>query len=234
MNDNSPARTLSRETNLQFVGRLSMSMDMAGWPAVKADAGQRLFSTGDPVLRLPLIERGTIDAVEHQLADDGNPVVIVSWGEGELVMLSQLFAHEPSMIDLVASESVRLRWLPIVEIEKALLVDQDLLVLLVRFLAMRLREVQERERGWLARDVHGRVCRALVRIVRAMPSPDDKRVEIAATHEVLATRCGVSRPRLSRELKRLEEDGLLRLGRGTIEILDRDAFLAAAPNRRAE
>ena len=38
--------------------------------------------------------------------------------------------------------------------------------------------------------------------------------------EQLATRCGVSRPKASTALKRLERAGQLRLERGAIEVLD--------------
>jgi CRP-like cAMP-binding protein len=43
---------------------------------------------------------------------------------------------------------------------------------------------------------------------------------VPATHEHLAMRCGVSRPKLSNELKQLENAGILRLNRGAIEILN--------------
>jgi CRP-like cAMP-binding protein len=51
---------------------------------------------------------------------------------------------------------------------------------------------------------------------------------IVATHEDLAARCGVSRPKVSGELKRLEKAGWLRLDRGAIEILDLDGILRRA------
>jgi CRP-like cAMP-binding protein len=50
---------------------------------------------------------------------------------------------------------------------------------------------------------------------------------IAVTHDKLAARCGLSRPKLSQELKRLELAGTLRLHRGAIEIVDRRAFAYA-------
>lgn len=50
------------------------------------------------------------------------------------------------------------------------------------------------------------------------------RVLIAATHEHLAARCGVSRPKMSRELKQLERSGRLKLLRGSVEVLAPESF----------
>jgi CRP-like cAMP-binding protein len=84
--------------------------------------------------------------------------------------------------------------------------------------------VQSREHTWLESGVHERVCASLARIIDGLTPPASGDLVITATHESLAARCGVSRPRLSRELKQLEESGRLRLRRGTIEVLDRAWF----------
>jgi len=227
MPHDSPARTASRELNLKLVEGLSGMLDVAALPIVNLPAGRELVRTGEALQRLPLIVSGTADAV-YQMTDEGNAVVPVSWGPGELAMVSYLFSRQPPGVDVVAREAVALRWLPIEEVERCLLGSHASVVLLVRFLAQRLREVQARERAWLERGVHERVCASLARIALAMPAGGDGRVMIAATHESLAERCGVSRPRLSKELKSLEEAGRLRLGRGTVEIVDVAWFQNAA------
>jgi CRP/FNR family transcriptional regulator len=76
--------------------------------------------------------------------------------------------------------------------------------------------------------VHARVCATLVRMAAEGPADGaDGRPRLATTHEQLAVRCGVSRPKVSTALKRLERSGRLRLGRGAIEILDLPALQAA-------
>ena len=49
---------------------------------------------------------------------------------------------------------------------------------------------------------------------------------VHATHEELAARCGVSRPKLTTELKRLEAQGLIRRGRGALDILSLPSSLS--------
>ena len=220
MNHDNPGRTASRELNLKLVNKLSQCLDLTAFPAVKLGVGTRLSYSGDTVTRIPLLVSGAADASMHQMTDGGTQVLLVSWGAGEIMLLSYLFTREALTADIEVTENTVCRWLPIEVVEECLLGNQELLVLLVRFLALRLREVQARERSWLERGVHERVCATLARIVKAMPRRSEGGVMLAATHESLAARCGVSRPRLSKELKELEDAGLVRLGRGTIEITD--------------
>jgi CRP-like cAMP-binding protein len=218
-------RTFSRRLNLDLVDALGRRIDFNAYPSAGFASGQAILMTGDKVDRLPLVVEGSLDAVLRQMTDDGNTVMPVSWADGELAMTSMLFSRDPLGVDVVAAEDCRLRWIPMTTIEQAMHGDADLLVLVVRFLAQRLREVQDRERAWLERGVHERVVATLVRIAWAA-TPENGRVIVTTTHENLAARCGVSRSRLSGELKRLEDRGLVNLGRGSIEVVDR-ARLAA-------
>lgn len=224
MRDVNQARRASRQINLELVRGLGTLMDLDARPPVTLAAGQLLIRKGDIVQRLPLVVDGAIDALIHQSAEDGNAVVPVSWGAGELAMLSYLYTNDPCTVDIVAARDTVCRWLPIDEVEQSLARNRELLVMLVRFLTQRLRDVQARERSWLERGVHERVCGSIARLVAGRPRNEAGRVVIDETHESLAARCGVSRPRLSKELKRLEDEARLQLGRGVIEIVDLDWF----------
>jgi CRP-like cAMP-binding protein len=226
-NQETPSPVGSRALNLAWVAILSQKLELAAWSLTKKSAGGRLAAVGDTVLQLPLIVSGSVDAVIRQSADDGNEVVPVSWDAGELVLMSQLFSREPCGVDLVVTDDLVFRWLPIADIERCLLQSQELLIQFVHYLTQRLREVQSRERAWLERGVHERVCASLARIARATPPDAQGVIVIAGTHETLAGRCAVSRPRLSGELKQLEDAGRLKLSRGAIEIIDVDWFSAA-------
>lgn len=193
----------------------------------RAAAGAVLCRAGDRPLRLPLVIDGRLDAVLH-LGAQGLQVIPTTFAAGEMAMLSVLFTRQPLRADLVAAEASTLRWLPLPAIEQTLLRDGELLVMLVRFLAQRLREAQLRERVWLERGVHARVCATLARLARAQPAEHGQPMAVVATHEQLSMRCGVSRPKLSHELKRLEKAGTLRLRRGAIDVLDLRALDAWA------
>lgn len=216
------SRALSRALALA----LHEPLRMAQRPVVSAPAGTLLLHSGEPVHRLPLLISGRIDTVMHLRSAQDPPVLPVSFVAGELVLLSQLFCDRPSIVDLVAGEPVRLCWVPLREIEEVLLRDHAALVLLVRFLGQRLREVQMREKTWIERGAQERVSALLARLAAQQAPQADGARAISATHEELAARCGVSRPKTSLALKRLEQAGLLRLTRGRIDVVDIDALLA--------
>jgi CRP-like cAMP-binding protein len=215
-------RTDSRHLSRLLAQRLDMRLGLSHRPLQQASSGTLLITLGERVSRLPFIVHGRIDSVLHLLGAEGGRVLPVSWEAGEVVLLSYLFTQQPSTVDLVAGSDLAVRWAPVADIEAALLADQELLVLLVRFLAQRLREVQVRERAWVERGVHERVSATLKRLASLAPRDDAGHPVIIATHEELAERSGVSRPKLSQALKRLEHAGRLRLERRAIRIIDLD------------
>ena len=221
-----PAPTRSRALSQRLASGLLARLDLARYPVQRVDRGRWLRRADQRLDALPYIERGRLDAV-LQLGDEGTQVIPVTFVDGEIALLSALFSDEPLYGELVAASELSLRWLLIRDVEGELLQDKDLLVLLVRFLAQRLREVRARERGWLERGVHGRVCAGLARVALETPPSPGRPWLIPATHEHLAMRCGVSRPKLSHALKQLEGAGVLRLNRGVIELLDYAALSSA-------
>lgn len=217
----------SKALNRAMVTALAGRLDMDAYALHRPTAGQMLSAAGALSQQLPLVVSGTVDAVLH-VGNQGNLVIPISFESGELAMVSTLFSEQTGHADLVAGQGVTIRWIPVPDIERCLLEHRELLVLLVRFLAQRLREVQLRERGWLERGVSERVCAAIARAMHQLPARADGRRMLQTTHEHLAARSGVSRPKLSLQLKRLEADGLLRLHRGAIEILQPGYFDARA------
>jgi CRP-like cAMP-binding protein len=220
----SPARTQERKESRAISRRLAEAflhrLGLAEAAVQQVSEGVTVLRAGEPVDRLPMVVSGRLDSVLHLQGDDGSFIIPVSFGAGEVVFLSQLFSRQPSFVDVVVGESAALRWLPVADLERLLLADAELMVELVRFLVQRLREVQSRERAWLERGVHERVCATLARLAHQHARGPDGTVSIAATHEELSARSGVSRPKLSQELKRLEMAGRLKLDRGSIRIID--------------
>jgi CRP-like cAMP-binding protein len=227
MSFDSSEKALSRALSQQLATELLAHLNLSRYPPVVAEGGQWLRGADQRLDALPYIESGRLNVVV-QLNDEGAQVIPVTFVQGEIALLSVLFSDEPIFGDLVAAEALRIRWLPIRDVEAILLQHKDLLVLLVHFLAQRLREVRARERGWLERGVQGRVRAGLARIaLETRPAPGMPWL-VPVTHEHLAMRCGVSRPKLSNELKHLENAGTVRLNRGAIEILNYPALTSVS------
>ena len=217
--------TESHQWSRRLGQALGARLSAGSLATVHVPAGKTLLPAGQPITRLPLLLSGRLDCVLPLQDGEASSLIPISFEAGEIAMLSQLFCNVPVWVDVVAAQDSELRWLPVAELEKLLEADPTLLLMLTRFLAHRLRDVQIRERSWVERSVHHRVRMQLMRLAQKTAPDTDGRHIIHATHEELAARCGVSRPKLTLELKQLEAQGLIRRGRGFIEILKLDTGL---------
>jgi CRP-like cAMP-binding protein len=208
----------------QLAQALAQPVDLKQRPRHSVSVGQSLIKTSDVVARLPFVMSGRLNAVVHIPGKQGGQIVPIAFGAGEIAVLSYLFNRLPSGIDLVAALASTIQWIPVEDIEKALLHDPQLMVLLVRFLGLRLREVQARERASFARSVPARLSASLSRALMDLPARPDGRLLIQATHDQLAASCGVSRPKTSLALKKMERDGIVKLGRKWVEVLNPKAL----------
>ncbi len=218
----------SRQLGRKFANALAQPLAFKSRPLHRFDSGVSLCKAGDRVTQLPFVMSGRLDAVVHVPGIQGGQIVPISFRAGEMAFLSYLFNQLPSGSDLVVGEPSTIQWLPLKDIEACLLIDQGLLLMLVRFLGQRLREVQARERSWAARGVQHRLCAGLARMAADLPSRSDRRTVVVATHEQIAASCGISRPKASIALKALEGDGVLKLGRGWIEVLHLQGLIERA------
>lgn len=78
----------------------------------------------------------------------------------------------------------------------------------------RLKNVIFRVEDLMFESIEARLARALLGL--------DKEGKENVTHQELAVELGTAREVVSRHLKRFEEDGLIRLGRGQVVVMDRD------------
>ena len=207
---------------------LAMPLALSSRALHRFAAGATLCKSGDHVTQLPFVMSGRLDAIVHVAGTQGGQIVPISFGAGEVAFLSYLFNQLPSGVDLVAGEPTAIKWVPVAEIETSLLKDPALLIMLVRFLGQRLREVQARERAWAARGVQPRLCAGLSRMLTDLPKREDGRLVVEMTHEQLAARCGISRPKASIALKALERAGWVVLGHRSIEVLEPSALAKLA------
>jgi CRP/FNR family transcriptional regulator len=212
----------------QLAQALAQPVDLKHRPRHRVPVGQTLIKTSDEVARLPFVMSGRLNAVVHIPGKQGGQIVPIAFSAGEIALLSYLFNRLPSGSDLVVAQSAMIQWIPVEDMETALLQDPHLMVLLVKFLGLRLREVQARERAGFARSVPARLSASLSRILMVLPSRPDGRLLIQSTHEQLAASCGVSRPKTSLALKKMEREGVLKLGRKWVEVLNASALQALA------
>jgi len=177
---------------------------------VRLPAGQAVCQAGAQCAHLPLVLDGT--ARVYQLGENGREITLYRVHPGESCLLSArpfpAFAVCESAVEAVVVQpaSVR-RWLGSCEPWREYLFG---------LIAGRLVEVFGVLDAVLFQRLDQRLIDHLLRLAESLDAS-----EIQATHQMLAAELGSSREVISRVLKGLEEQGLLRVRRGQIELLDR-------------
>jgi len=90
---------------------------------------------------------------------------------------------------------------------------------LLALLASQVRMLATRVRELTTFDVRHRIYSELIRLAHSQPGVEEAKITPPPTHAELAARVGTHREAVTRELKRLERDGLIERRRGAIVLL---------------
>jgi len=179
---------------------------------------QVLFRHGDPATELFVVDRGRI-AVAQRSGDGRESVVAVLEG-GSLVGEMPLFDDAPRSADaraLTDSDVVALGYEPVRAVLRA---QPEVLWVIVRLLAARLRETNEALADAVFLDVPARTAKRVLEL-----AGDRERFSLPVTQEELAAMVGASRERVNKALSLFLRLGWLSLeGRNRYRILDRQAL----------
>lgn len=196
----------------------------AGGPREYA-AGEVIFHQGDPCDALFLLRGGSVAV--HVLTPDGDDVTIGllvapdAFGEVGLIRTDH---HHTATV--VALEPVRALTVVAPRFHELRREHPDLTEWLLHTLTARLERMSTLFAEALFLDADHRVVRRLLDCHLAMGSESDGALPLR--QEDVAAMAGVSRPTANRVLRRLEADGVVRLGRRHIEVLDVAALAIAA------
>ncbi len=175
--------------------------------------GERVFGQGDPADALHLVETGRVAISSRTPDGDVATFAVLGQGEcfGELALVlpdrrrtAEVVAVEPTIT--LALDAQRFRALR----ERHPVVDR----VLVEVLAAQVDRLSEHLVEALHVPAEQRVLRRLVHLSCAGDV-------VRLTQEQLAGLAGTSRPTVNRVLRQAEREGLLRLGRGSVRVLDR-------------
>jgi CRP-like cAMP-binding protein len=182
------------------------------------ERNQLLFSQGDPSSELFVVQRGRIAIATH--APDGRESVVVVLEDGGLFGELGLFDGGPRSADaraLVESEVI------VLEYEHVRIVLEsrpELLWLVVRLFAQRLRATDEALADAVFLDVPGRTAKRLLELAAGR---DEFRLPV--TQEELAGMVGASRERVNKALALFSRLGWIEVqGRGRYNLVDRAAL----------
>jgi CRP/FNR family transcriptional regulator len=181
---------------------------------LQAPAGRRLFEEGAACTHFPLLVEGVIRA--SKAGPDGHEILLYRLNPGEscVITVVALLGESPYPAVGAAETDLRGYGVPRATFLELVLKSPAFRVFVFEFLSRRMAHLMALIDDVAFRRVDQRLASRLLL--------DNK--PIAATHQMLADELGTTREVVSRTLESFEEEGMLRLGRRRIEVLDRDAL----------
>ncbi len=176
-------------------------------------AGERIFEQGDPTSGLWFVLDGRM-AVER-VETDGNLTTTGVWVKGDIVGIAGIWDRSgyPASARALTSPTV-MGWIARDVVMRLHQEVPEFGLEISRLLSERLRFVQESVSGRQGRPVVNQVAAVLLALSSRMGSP------VGLTHEDIAHIIGTHRETVSRALRELSQDGVVRSRHGAIEIID--------------
>jgi len=147
------------------------------------------------------------------LGDDGREVILTVLGPGEFFGEMALLDDEPRSATAIAIEECELLSLQRSDFEGVLAAKPSISMALIGVLTTRLRKANHQISTLALLDVYGRVARVLLDMARdeGRRLKDGQIAFRRATHQEIANRIGTTRETVTRMMKDLERQSLLRI-----------------------
>ncbi|VAV88222.1 Transcriptional regulator, Crp/Fnr family [hydrothermal vent metagenome] len=191
----------------------------SGIHMVSAPAGTVMFSEGSECKGYVMLLEGTVRV--HKVSEDGREIVLyrVESGESCIMTTTCLISDEQYGAEGVAETDVKLVVVPPGTFNQLLARSDKFRNFVFEVYAKRMSMLMMLVEEVVFKKLDKRLAHLLL---------DRNKDQFEATHQDIALELGSVREVVSRQLKVFERGGLIRLGRGSITILDRDGLGAAS------
>jgi len=184
------------------------------------DAGQMIFVEGEPCASLFIVESGRVKI--FKLSPGGREQILHIFGAGEGFNDVAVLDGGPNPASVMALEPTS-----VLVIDRPSMVDlleryPALSRAVIENLASRARHLVSLVEDLSLRTVVGRLAKLLLE--QATEEVDLERVPRGLTHAQMAGRLGTVREVITRSLHKLEDEGIIKIERHRIVILDREAL----------
>ena len=165
------------------------------------EAGDTLFMVADGRIKVTI------------LGDDGREVILSVLGVGDFFGDMSLLDNEPRSATAIAAEDSELLSLSRADFEGLMKENPGIMSTLIRVLTSRLRHANHQISTLALLDVYGRVARVIVDLAR----DDGRRLKDGRiafqrpTHQEIANRIGTTRETVTRMLKDLQRQGMIKV-----------------------
>ncbi len=183
---------------------------------VQVDRGSFVFRAGDSCAAFLLLLEGTVRV--QLTAASGREVTLyrISAGGTCILTTSRLLGHDDYPAEAIAETDVQALAIPSSFFQQVLESSPSFRTLVFDGFSKRLSSVIQKIDELVFTAIDVRLASALVRIHR-------DNVE-SITHQQLAVELGTAREVVSRHLKRFEKSGWVRLGRGSVQVIDAESL----------
>ncbi len=186
------------------------------------DAEQVIFIEGEPCSGLYIVERGWLKAVKIGL--DGREQTLQTLGPGDVFNAISVFTEAPNQATVEALEETTLWLVPRDAMLRLLDENPSLARLVIQDLAGRVQHLISLVEDLSLRSVEARLARLLLEHSEG----EEVQRRQWATQAEMASRLGTVPDVLNRALRKLAEQGMIRVARHQIQILDKEGLQTVA------
>jgi CRP/FNR family transcriptional regulator len=182
----------------------------------------KTFNEGDVILgeegyikAIPLVTKGTIRVMRSD--EEGREILLYYIRPGESCIMSFLggIHHDTSKVKAIAEEETEILFVPIDKVNLLIKEYPEWLDYIFRLYHKRFEELLEVVNALAFRKMDER----LLNLIKLKCNLTQSRV-LDVTHEQLANELGTARVVISRLLKQMEHEGLVKLGRNKISLIN--------------
>jgi len=205
------------EEHLDAVARHSSVLDLA--------RGTRVLGRGDQLDGMYSVLEGRLKLYMLSCNGDERVLRVLRAGDsfGEAIMFNEI----PSPVFVETLSPVSLGFFPRHVLTKVLAADTTFMLSMLRGMSAMMRELIHDLETCCLQSALQRTVGYLLREAGAGPAPSLE-VRLPAAKAVIASTLNISAETFSRELHRLQDDGLIEIDRRTIYLRDREGLLALA------
>ena len=187
-------------------------------------ANQNIFSKGDPATGMMGVISGRVRIVSYSA--DGKEMVLRVIEPGEVFGEIALIDGGERTADAIAMGRCELLILERKDFLPVLETNPALCLMLLRMMCQRLRSTSEQLEDFSFLDLRTRLAKRLLRLAdqHGEATPEGLHIGMTLSQQMLGAMMGTTREAVNKQLRALEDEGLIRIGRRSLTLLDRDAL----------
>lgn len=184
---------------------------------IELAVGKCVFTQGQTAENFVVVTEGCVTVFAR--SDDGKEVVLYRVQPGELCILTTacVIGHTTYPADAVTDVNTKARVIPVGDFQRFMEQSDEFRQFVFAGMGQRLAQVTKRFEHIVLDSIDRRLATFLL-------NRSETDSVVVMTHEKLASEIGTAREVISRHLKAMENENIVKLSRGEIKITDREAL----------